>query len=496
MKNVIIYTRVSTDEQAEKGFSLRHQKEALENYCRLHNYNIKNHFEEDFSAKNFSARPEFNKLLRYIDSSKSSIDIILFTKWDRFSRNVEAAYKMIRTLKEKGIEVNSIEQPLDLSQPDAKVMLAVYLVIPEVENDKNRLRTIDGLRRAMKEGCFTGIAPKGYLNTRDNNNKSTLKPDPINSHFVEVAFNMYSKGVYSAEEVRGELTKLGMKISKNGFLSMLKNPTYMGKIYIKPYKQEKEKIVEGLHPAIVSTEVFNRVQQILKGKYKPKFRTLNQIDERLPLRGFLLCPKCGKNLTGSGSKGRGGKLTYWFYHCTRYCKTRFRADKVNTLFESLLAELSIEGDLQEIFKSLLKNCFSENKVDKEILINSLKREKIKLLKRIEVAEDNFFDQKITVETFNGMKKRIDYRLDEIKTKLIQLKQRNKSIEKHLENGLQSLVNLESNYRKASVTKKKEIIKVLFNEKLTYYERFFKVESLDEVTRIIFFRDRCLKFLRV
>src|SRR5690606_10059296 len=110
MKNAIIYTRVSTDEQAEKGFSLRHQKEQLENYCQQKGYRILNHFQDDYSAKNFSARPEFQKLLRYVHSNKKNIDVLLFTRWDRFSRNIEAAYRMIRQFKEMGIEVNSIEQ--------------------------------------------------------------------------------------------------------------------------------------------------------------------------------------------------------------------------------------------------------------------------------------------------------------------------------------------------------------------------------------------------
>lgn len=120
MKNVIIYTRVSTDEQAEKGFSLRLQKEQLENYCLQKEYRILAHFQEDFSAKNFSARPEFQKLLRYVKSNRRKIDALLFTKWDRFSRNMEASYAMIRKFRDMDIEVNSIEQPLDLTQPDSK----------------------------------------------------------------------------------------------------------------------------------------------------------------------------------------------------------------------------------------------------------------------------------------------------------------------------------------------------------------------------------------
>ncbi len=465
MKNVIIYTRVSTENQKEKGFSLRHQKEQLENYCHQNGYTILCHFEEDHSAKNFSSRPEFQKLVRYAKSNQKKIDALLFLKWDRFSRNVEMSFRVIREFKEMGIQVNSIEQPLDLSQPDSKVLLAVYLVIPEIENDKNSLRTIDGLRKAMKEGCFTGVAPKGYLHTRNSDGKSTLMPDQIIAPLIESAFVMYSQGIYSAEEVRQKYVPLGLNISRNGFLSLLKNPTYMGKIYIKPYKKEDEMLVEGLHPALVDTETFDKVQLILKGKYKAPTKTLTEIDAELPLRGFLVCPTCKKTLTGSGSKGRDGKNTYFYYHCTRYCSVRHKAIEVNKLFEEMLGSLKIDGDLETIYKSMLEECFDENQTNKLTMITSLQREQENLHKRLEMAEDHLFEKQIDVSTFNTMKQRIDIRMMEIKDELKSLQKKDSFFEKHLREGISFLGGVDRVYKSGTTDVKRKIIKTIFCDKL-------------------------------
>jgi DNA invertase Pin-like site-specific DNA recombinase len=176
MKKAIIYTRVSTDEQANSGYSLQHQKVLLEQYCKMQNIEIVKHYQEDFSAKTFD-RPEIKKAFEYIKNNKKDVDLFLFTKWDRFSRNQEEAIKAIRQLDNSGIKVNCVEQPLDLENPDNKILLSMYLIIPEVENDKNSQRTKDGMRRAMKEGCFMGKAPVGYAHSRDENENSTLKPD-------------------------------------------------------------------------------------------------------------------------------------------------------------------------------------------------------------------------------------------------------------------------------------------------------------------------------
>lgn len=107
---------------------------------------------EDFSAKTFQ-RPAWTQLLvQYKRAKKRSVDLLLFTKWDRFSRNAGDAYQMINILRKLGTYPQAIEQPLDLSIPENKMMLAFYLAAPELENDRRALNTFHGMRRARKEG--------------------------------------------------------------------------------------------------------------------------------------------------------------------------------------------------------------------------------------------------------------------------------------------------------------------------------------------------------
>ena len=87
MKKAILYVRVSTDEQADKGYSLRDQEERLKQYCNQKQIEVVALFREDYSAKNFN-RPEYKRLMQYAREHKNNIDMLLFMKWDRFSRNV------------------------------------------------------------------------------------------------------------------------------------------------------------------------------------------------------------------------------------------------------------------------------------------------------------------------------------------------------------------------------------------------------------------------
>jgi len=85
-KTADIYVRVSTDEQADRGYSQRNQEEVLRKYCDINQISIRDVIYEDHSAKTFE-RPQWKKLLEKLRKFKYKTDLILFTKWDRFSRN-------------------------------------------------------------------------------------------------------------------------------------------------------------------------------------------------------------------------------------------------------------------------------------------------------------------------------------------------------------------------------------------------------------------------
>jgi site-specific DNA recombinase len=102
MKKADLYIRVSTDEQAEKGYSQRSQAEGLQKYCENHSIEVRKIIFEDHSAKTFM-RPSWQKLLFEFKRKRGVTDYILFTKWDRFSWNAGYAYQMISILRSLGI---------------------------------------------------------------------------------------------------------------------------------------------------------------------------------------------------------------------------------------------------------------------------------------------------------------------------------------------------------------------------------------------------------
>ena len=476
---VVGYIRVSTDDQAQNGFSLPYQKQMLENYCKINGHELITIFEEDYSAKDFD-RPTFNKLVEYLKVNRGRVDLLLFTKWDRFSRNQEGALGMIRRLQKLGVMVSAVEQPLDLSIPDNKLMLAMYLAIPEVENDKNSQRTTDGMHRGNKEGCWMGTAPFGYSNWRNTDGKSTLQPN-ASAVVVKAAFDMYSQGIYSMEEVRKALVKDGMKLTKNAFNSMLRNVVYTGRVLVKAHKQEAEDIVIGLHEPIISSETFDEVQAIIGGKKKKKLISSVR-SEIMPLRNRLTCPICNKNLTGSGSKGRNG--IHYYYHCTTGCGFRCRVDKANDAFENLLNSFSFREEVVRLYHAVLNDVFKEKHHDRAETEKSIDQEIESIERRLENVFDKFSDDQIDQQEYSAAKKRYGDKLTELFMKKANFGAEDKNAQRFLKYGLSLLTDLRRYYVEAPLPVKQKIIGSIFPEKLVFDKVEYRTTKMNEFISLL------------
>lgn len=99
------------------------------------------------------------------------------------------------------------------------------------------------------------MAPKGYKNTRDENNRPIIVPSD-DAKYMKQAFEEIAKGIFCFEDVRRMLNKKGLVCSRNNFWELICNPIYCGKIKVPAYKDEAEQMVKGKHEALISEELF------------------------------------------------------------------------------------------------------------------------------------------------------------------------------------------------------------------------------------------------
>lgn len=486
--NVIIYCRVSTDEQAEQGYSLDYQEESLRKYCELRNYNVVAEYREDHSAKNFK-RPEWTNLHAFVKSNKKTIDKVLFTKWDRFSRNIHEAFNVISVFDSMGIELNAVEQWLETENPDRIILLSFYLSIGEAERKKIASRTKDGTYQAKKDGYYASRPPFGYDSHRDGSQsmrgnskgKRALLVPNQNASLVVRAFKEVAMDMEPIETIRKKLYNDGLKLQKSAFSIMLKNIVYAGKVIVPEHKKELATVSEGKHEPLIDLATFYKVQDVFKGKrchgITPTPRNLE-----FPMRDFLTCEICGRQITGSLSSGRSKKYAY--YHCREKCKTRMPSEEAHIKISSLLTNLKINQNVKELFSAVLKDSEAKINGNKKTQLQS-KIERRQLLKEsLDKADDLRLSNQLTPERYNSIIVRYNTELMTVNMDIEVLKSNNESIGQYVESGLELLANMDVLFLESDYDGKRILAGSLFTKKLIFGNDGCRTTDINEVLDVL------------
>lgn len=470
MKKAILYIRVSTDEQADKGYSQRNQDEVLHKYCALKSIQVADVVYEDHSAKTFN-RPQWNKLLGRLAKLKGTAvpELILFTKWDRFSRNTGDAYGMIARLRGLGTEPQAIEQPLDLEIPENKMMLAFYLAAPEVENDRRALNIFHGMRRAKKEGRWVASAPVGYVNRTTENGRKYIRPSLPQADIIKEAFAELSTGKYAVDQVWKLAKKKGLACGSKNFRNVIRNPVYCGKIVVPAYRDEPPYLADGQHEPLITAELFSRVQDVLDGKRVKGTKIVSP--DKMPLRGFLICPKCGRMLTGSASKGRNGY--YHYYHCTSSCGVRFPAGEVNRVFEELLKKMVTVPAFRSLFKEIARDVFKQRSSGRQQRRQQIALKMETLASRLRKARELLLSGELDTPDYQSVKTEHEAEIGSLQTELDGLPDTDASITKLLNRYAARFLRLYDLYSGAVSGDRRRLVSLLFTKPLTYHDGHFQ-----------------------
>ena len=175
------------------------------------------------------------------------------------------------------------------------------------------------------------------------------------------AFERFSTGLYTRQQVlrdvtrRGLRTRKGRRVSPQTFEQTLRKPVYAGRVVSADWGID----VQGRHQPLVNEQVFERVQMILQGR-RPTVTPRPRNNEDFPLRHFVRCGGCGDPLTGSWSRGRTRRYAY--YHCQEGC-TRASKDAFENAFTGLLRELQPEPEYVSLFREVVVDVLRQKRGD-------------------------------------------------------------------------------------------------------------------------------------
>lgn len=431
---VVIYARVSSEEQKKEGFSIPAQLDLLRDFARKNKFQIVKEFTESESAKQ-SGRKKFDEMVQFLKNSKD-VKTILVEKTDRLYRNfydyvnldVDKTDYCVYLVKEGSILTPS-------SSSHEKFIHGLKVLLSKNFIDNLREETQKGRLRKAQEGYFIGQVPYGYkkLNPR----KTIL--DERKAPFVKRAFELYATGM-SLEKVREELFKEGFiyqpvhnKISKGQLAKLLQNINYVGVLKF------RNVIYEGQHPPIISQELFDKAQLSFRKDNKPLYRD----NHDFVFAGMMTCAECGCAITAEIKKGK-----YIYYHCTGgKCKCKQKSiyvseEKLVSQFDNALKAVNLAQEHVDYIKLGLKESMKDKKEFSDDMKKNLQVEYQKIENRLDKLLVGYCDGTISTQQYNEKSIEWNKTLEDINIKLDALRVAN---QKYYDEGVKIIETLKSAY---------------------------------------------------
>jgi len=358
-----IYGRVSTEEQAQEGFSIAAQKEKLTAYAHSQDWEIYEYYiDEGISAKN-TDRPALQRLLQ--DVRNRRLDVVLVYKLDRLTRSVLDLYQLLQEFDRYDVKFKSATEVYDTTTAIGRLFITLVAALAQWERENLAERVRFGQEQMVHEQKRPGGRPPfGY-----DLQQGTLVINPQEAPIVREIYAKYLdgaglEGIARDLNNRGITTKAGNRWSKTTVQLLLQNPVYYGSLRWNYAKGGSKKnapdewvIIEDVHDPIIDKKTFEQAQTIGQNR---KSRHPRELASEFLFSGVLHCAACGSPMHGKTIRSRRKEeLTVRrYYRCKEAAQHRCRTPMIReeTVEASFLRALREAGSAdRELALSVLKN---------------------------------------------------------------------------------------------------------------------------------------------
>lgn len=321
-KRAVRYLRVSTPSQVDtdynpEGISIPAQREAADRKAaELGAEVVDEYIEPGRTATSIAKRPRFQEMLARIKTARD-VDYVIVYHFNRIFRNSVDAAIVKRDLRKLGVRI--VSSVMDLGDsPESAMVESIIHAVDQYQSEASGADISYKMGEKAKKGGTLCMAHLGYLNVTeeiDGRRIHTVATDPERAPLVTKGFELFATGQYTGQQLLDILTEAGLRtrgnkrwpsgpVSLGRLYAILQDRYYLGYVI---YKDEE---YPGRHEALVTPEIFDRVQRVLtlRGGCGTRQRRHNHY-----LKGLLWCGRCGKRLIISPGRGNGGQ--YFYFIC-------------------------------------------------------------------------------------------------------------------------------------------------------------------------------------
>lgn len=414
------YARVSTDEQKKFGYSISAQTDEIKKWCDLYGHQLVNMYvDEGYSASNMN-RPQLQALL----SDLSKLDAIVFTRLDRFSRNVFEANTMLNLLNQNDVSMIAIsEDNIDTTTANGKFVFNLKVNLAQHELDKGSERIKAVFEYKVKNGQpITGNMPYGYRILTENGTKRVVKDESVEPIINEI-FEYFLKHQSIHKTCAYFNSKYELKRTYESYSKLLKNEFYTGSF----------RGNDNYAPPYIDKETHERIKKTILSNIRVRKNSNIYL-----FSGLMRCPKCNCKLNGMGRRYKGKK--YHYYRCGNAYGHHQCDMRVN------YNELIIETYLLENIETLVWDRYTKIRTLKKKSKDTTEKDIKELKKEIENLNYMFMKKRIDVSTYDTLYEELEEKMTLLKQKAPQ-KENTQLLEDFLNSGWRNVYNNMSQEKK-------------------------------------------------
>jgi len=312
-----LYARKSSEAEEKQALSIDSQTKEMLTVAERDKLNIIDIYRESHSAKDCGQRPVFNKMLADIKEGK--FNGILVWHPDRLSRNAGDLGAIVDLLDQKKlIEIKTHSQRFT-NNPNEKFLLMILGSQAKLENDNKSINVKRGLKTQCERGLWPSVAPTGYLNAQNKEQKCQVFIDPERAPTIKEMFKKVGHEGWSGRKLFRWLkdearfkTRNSKPLTLANIYTILNNHFYYGTF---EYPKGSGRWFQGKHFPIISKDLFDDVQKQLHLQIKSKGK-----NKEFAFTRMLTCGACGSGITAQEKYKTlkdGSVAKYIYYGCTR-----------------------------------------------------------------------------------------------------------------------------------------------------------------------------------
>ena len=470
----VIYTRVSTKEQAENNASLETQLKYCKELADKKGIEVLEYFGGTYESAKSDERKQFQKMLSFVNKRKDVGYIIVYS-YDRFSRTGANGAYISDQLKKQGIVTISATQEVDTTTSAGSFQQNLYYMFSQFDNELRRDKCVSGMKEKIRKGYYIGSMPFGYTNLNPGNGKTPKYIINDQGKLLKKAFLMKANLNTTNVEIVKKFKAKGLKITESGLSRCLKNPFYCGLI-ISPLLPDE--IIVGKQEPMITQEMFLKINNILFKR--PEGRIYNSEDEHLPLKTFIKSLNCKTPYTGYLVRS---KNLYYYKNRRKGSKENRSAKKLHQTFIEFLEDYKLKDKkLIEPLKEIITAKFIELNAENIEDAKRVKGDIETIEKRLDRIEERYVYEEITKSQYEKFKQKLEEERRAFEKKSATFKFNSSNLKKAVDKALEYALNLPLLWSSGNIETKRALQYMVFPEGI-YYDfenhrvRTFRVNSI-------------------